>query len=486
MRYRRTPIVLLLGIALLSGASLASAALDHPAAPAASRLARLIIKPNPVPIGRRIVVIMTGLNPGEPVQFTARRPRAGFGGGNMGTHRAGKDGTILFSYSGFTQQSDVGTWLITARRASGAILQVRLNVTEPPTPVLTPVYPPLATVPRWRMPLPGRSSGAGAVSGSTVVATVAGPGPGCSSTIYLRQILHGRWQPIVRLGRNICQLDVRLSAQWLVWLAGHYPAPGWQLWASSRTTHRRHLVDSSATEGGTAAPSFPEISLSGDTLAWVRHDCLQGCTRPGPSTLRVVDLRGGAASLISRVTYICRQIAFPALSGTVLSWVSVPLSGYGCPAPNTWTVVARDRRTGKLSFHEIHLNRNQMADEFTGYGQREAWVEHLAFTNRDDRVVLMNLRGGAQRTIAVHGASSPRLADHVLAWIGSSGDRVEALDLRTGRRYLLAHGITGPNQNVALGIRLGQSWQDRVIWEEGAFNPNGGPIHDSVVVATVP
>jgi hypothetical protein len=200
----------------------------------------------------------------------------------------------------------------------------------------------------------------------------------------------------------------------------------------------------------------------------------------------VVNLTGGAARVISHATYVCRQIAYPALSGTVLSWVSVPLAGYGCPAPNTWTIVARDRRTGKLSLHEIHLTRNQMADECTGYGQREAWIEHLAFTNRDDRVLLMNLRTGAQRVITGHGASSPRLTGQVLTWIGSSGDRVEALDLRTGRRYLLAHGISGPKQTIALGIRLGQSWQDRVIWQESAFNPNGGPIRDSLVVAAVP
>lgn len=37
------------------------------------------------------------------------------------------------------------------------------------------------------------------------------------------------------------------------------------------------------------------------------------------------------------------------------------------------------------------------------------------------------------------------------------------------------------------GIWLGQSWQNRVIWEEqSSFNPNGGPIHDSLIVATVP
>ncbi|MDQ2744962.1 MAG: hypothetical protein M3Z66_22075 [Chloroflexota bacterium] len=98
----------------------------------------------------------------------------------------------------------------------------------------------------------------------------------------------------------------------------------------------------------------------------------------------------------------------------------------------------------------------------------------------------MNLRTGTQRTITRHGAYSPRLSGRVLAWLGSFGDRVEALDLRTGRHYLLAHGTRGRDQVTAIGTRLGQLWQGKVIWEQNSFNPNGGPSHDFLVVATVP
>jgi hypothetical protein len=98
----------------------------------------------------------------------------------------------------------------------------------------------------------------------------------------------------------------------------------------------------------------------------------------------------------------------------------------------------------------------------------------------------MNLRTGMQRTITDHGAYSLRLTGRVLAWLGYFGDRVEALDLRTGKHYLLAHGSTGSKQIIGLGTWLGQSWQGKVIWEQGSSNPNSGPILDSLVVATVP
>jgi hypothetical protein len=256
--------------------------------------------------------------------------------------------------------------------------------------------------------------------------------------------------------------------------------------AWNRATGRRRLVDSSATEGGPAAPGIPEISLRSDALVWVRHDCLQRCSRPGPSTLRLLDLRGGTARVVSHASYVCRQIGFPALSDTVLSWVGVPLSGYGCPAPNTWTVVTRDRRTGRLSFHEIHLSRNQMAGEFTGQGQWEAWVEGLEYTNRDQRVMLMNLQTGAPRTVTRHGAYSPRLSGHTLAWMGAFGSQVWAMDLRSGKRYLLDHETSSATLDTGPGTWLGCASQNRVVWEDDSFNPNGGAIHRSVVVATVP
>jgi len=381
--------------------------------------------------------------------------------------------------------SELGTWVITARRANGTTLQTRLQVIEQPTPAPTPVYPPVAHVQRWRLSLPTQSDFQPAVAG-TAVAYAIRACAACHPILYLANLSTRRSLQVAQLAKDTSSLEIQLSSTWLVWLQGSYPAPGRQLWAWSRKTGQRRLVDSSTTEGGPAAPGFPEISLSGNTLAWVRHDCLQHCTRPGTSTLRLINLTGGAASVISHTTYVCRQIDFPALSNTVLSWVGTPLSEYGCPAPNTWTIVAQDRRTGHISFHEIHLSRNQVADELTGYGQWEAWVEHLEFTNRDDRVLLMNLQSGTLRTISGYGGYSPRLTGRALAWIGGNGDRVEALDLGSNKRYLLAHEVTGPRQDSAIGTRLGQPWQGRVIWEESSFNPNGGPIRDSLVVAAVP
>lgn len=486
MRPFHRPIALLIGVALLAGWSVTFAASGGASPPTAPRAARLIVKPNPVPLNLRVVVIVTGLRRDERVQFTARPASGGFSGGNMGTHRAGKNDTIEFSYPGFTQRRELGVWIVTARRANGSILQTHLTVVEQPTPVPTPVYPPLARVQRWRLALPAQMDFQPTVAGNTVAyaTTACRSYRLCRTVLYLAQLSSPRVRQIEQIEKYTSNLTLQLSSTWLVWLTERYPAPGWQLWAWSRRTSQRRLIDSSATEGGPAAPGYPEVSLSGNVLAWVRHDCLQHCTRPGPSTLRLIDLTGGTATVVAHLTYVCRQISFPALSDTTLSWVSTPLSGWGCPAPQTWTVMSRDRHTSHVSFHEIHLSRNQTADEFTGYRGWEAWSEHLEHTNQDTRVLLMNLRSGAQRTISGYGGYSPRLAGRVLAWIGYA--RIEALDLDSGKRYLLAHEVNGRKQDVALGVRLGESTRGKVIWVESTFNHNGGLIRHSLVVASVP
>jgi hypothetical protein len=200
--------------------------------------------------------------------------------------------------------------------------------------------------------------------------------------------------------------------------------------------------------------------------------------------LRLLDLRGGPARIVAHTSYLCRPISSPSLTEATLSWVGTPLSGYGCPAPTTWTVISRNRQSGRLRFHEIHLDRNQLADGFVGGDGWEAWTQHLEFTNRDERVHLVNLRSRVVQTISGVGGFSPRLAGHTLAW--TAGNTVQAMDLRTGKRYLLDRGTSSPNLDTSPDIWLGQSWQNRVIWEESSFNPNGGPIHDSLIVATVP
>lgn len=451
----------------------------NPAAP------KLTIKPNPVPLGQPFFVILRPLAPGEQVRFSIRPADASIDGWSLGTHRATAHGFIAFRAGPLTQTSQLGAWIVTARLPNRRTLTARMQVITPPTPAPVPTSPPLSPLRRWQIRLPTRTAASGAVAGNTIaVATKACLR--CHVILSLIDLSSGRRQQVARLGWHVSPLTLQLSSRWLVWLQGNYPAVGWQIWAWDRATGRRRLVDSSASEGGVAAAGYPEISLWNNTLAWARHDCLQRCARPGPSTLRLVDLTGGTARVISHATYVCRQIDFPSLSRSVLSWVGTPLSGFGCPAPNTWTIVAQDRRSGHLSFHEIHLDRNQTADTFAGQGWRETWIEHLAVPKQENRLLLMNLRSGARRTITDHGYYSARLTDRVLAWIGDDGGSVEAMDLATGRHYLLAHE-GGEGQRVrAIGIWLGQSWRSRVIWEEDSFNQNGGPIETAMMVGAVP
>jgi hypothetical protein len=140
------PMLIVASFVAGSGTNVSSAA--RVSRPNGSAAPRLIIKPNPVPLRQHIVVILTGVKPNERVRFASHPVTSGFGGGLMGTHRARKNGRILFSYGAFTQRWELGTWFITAQRANGTMLQTRLRVIKQPTPHPTAVFTALSPVRR--------------------------------------------------------------------------------------------------------------------------------------------------------------------------------------------------------------------------------------------------------------------------------------------------------------------------------------------------
>lgn len=107
MSRRAHLIPLLLVVLLLVGAVPVSAARSH---------ARLRVSPNPVKLKQRFTVTLTGAAPGESLIFLATPSREGFGGGNMGTHRANAAGTVQFRYGPFKNKLDVGLWTVTVVR----------------------------------------------------------------------------------------------------------------------------------------------------------------------------------------------------------------------------------------------------------------------------------------------------------------------------------------------------------------------------------
>jgi hypothetical protein len=114
----------LLLIALLAGSVPAFAARSH---------AHLRVMPNPVVLHQRFTVKLTGAKPHEALAFLATPSREGFGGGNMGTHRANAAGTISFRYGPFKKKLDVGHWTVTVvRKGAGAVTVSGFNVIAKP------------------------------------------------------------------------------------------------------------------------------------------------------------------------------------------------------------------------------------------------------------------------------------------------------------------------------------------------------------------
>lgn len=113
---------LLLAAALLIGALPAAAATTH---------AHLRISPNPVKLKQRFTVTLTGAKPGEMLTFLATPEREGFGGGNMGNHRANTAGTIQFRYGPFNNKMDVGHWTLTVVRKGTQVIEGSFRVIMP-------------------------------------------------------------------------------------------------------------------------------------------------------------------------------------------------------------------------------------------------------------------------------------------------------------------------------------------------------------------
>lgn len=120
-RTRIFPLVL--ALTLLSGSVRVWAARAH---------AHLRFVPNPIALQQRFTVTLTGATPGESLTFLATPDREGFGGGNMGSHRANAGGTIQFRYGPFKNKMDVGLWTVTVvHKGTGAVTRGTFHVVMP-------------------------------------------------------------------------------------------------------------------------------------------------------------------------------------------------------------------------------------------------------------------------------------------------------------------------------------------------------------------
>jgi hypothetical protein len=119
-RVRLLPVLVM--IALLFGVLPVSAATSH---------AHLRFSPNPVKLKQRFTVTLTGASPGVMLTFLATPEREGFGGGNMGNHRASAAGIIKFQYGPFKNKLDVGHWTVTVVKKGKQVATASFKVVMP-------------------------------------------------------------------------------------------------------------------------------------------------------------------------------------------------------------------------------------------------------------------------------------------------------------------------------------------------------------------
>jgi hypothetical protein len=346
-----------------------------------------------------------------------------------------------------------------------------------------------------RFILPVRMDGPPAIAGNTV-AWVTRPGTchvrgapwSCPlpSYLHLADVRSFHPRTIVRLAATVSNVSLQLSQQYLVWMATRYPALGWWLWSRNLRTGRQTLVDSSPVEGGPAAAGYPGLSLRGDTLAMIRHQCTHDCTRPGPSFVVIVNLGTGEKHVVAVSHATCRILSGPTLSLHTLTWTdSSTVDQYGCGGDSRVEVMRLDPATGAVRHLAIRPPRGMMAYDVTGNDRYLAWTQATPHTNSGSRVLLLDTLTGRSVHVTGPGADRPIMDGNLLVWYGQYSATIGALDLRTWRYYVLARthdaaGIsTGPDF-------LGRPWTTRVAWDEFRFRDTGGESQNSLVTADVP
>jgi hypothetical protein len=323
-----------------------------------------------------------------------------------------------------------------------------------------------------------------AIYGNTVAWSVA-VGPKCTAApctreadLYLANLAH--FHPVlIRSVGHIGVLDVALSARWLVWLNGPYLRPGWWLWARDLRTGKTTLIDHSSIEGGPAVPSYPSIALNGDELAWTREDCLRGCSAPGPSSVQMEDLASGARRVLGTNTNPCTPLSAVSITPQAITWTRAPLSGFGCPATSTSTVIRLDRRAGTITARTVSVSSGNIPESNGNYVIWESWPINSS------TIHLLNWRTGRTRTISRPASADPQINQDLAIWKIDTVTGLEALDLRTSRYVRLEHNTTTGGLNTVMsGPHLGSG--RRVIWEETQFPSESAAFKYWLVVADVP
>ncbi len=346
-----------------------------------------------------------------------------------------------------------------------------------------------------RFALPAGIAGQPAIAGNTV-AWVTRPGR-CQvvaapaicklpSYLHLANLTHFHPRTIVRFAAAVSNVVVLLSPHWLVWMSTRYPLGGWWVWSRNLRTGRQTLVDSEQIEGGAAAPSSPNLSLRGDTLAWTRNDCGNVCVSVGHASVGLLDLDSGVRHVITIRHGACWDLTASTLGSHTLTWAENWMDDYnGCGRRHTLVVMRLDRDSGTIRPITVKLPGNTVAYDLTANDRYLAWTQETVHTDIDAHVMLMDTLTKRVIKVTAPGADRPLLNDGLLIWHGKYGSAIGALDLHTWRYSIIDRDKDAAGVSTGPGA-FGLGSHHRMAWEHFSFRDVGGPWKYYLVVARAP
>ncbi|HEX8918583.1 MAG TPA: hypothetical protein VF898_08775 [Chloroflexota bacterium] len=371
--------------------------------------------------------------------------------------------------------------------AGADIVPARMPDPAPPNPYRTYRTSQGILVHLYR--LPRESTDALAVNGNTLIWSSV---QGSRQYPELYEADLRAFHPRILAQGTACNVfpSVHLSPNWIVWVSP--TAQSQTVWALDRRTGRRYRVASqpfaAPCAGLACMPPF-EVGLSGNDLVWpTALPEARGMVR---SSLLMRTLPNGSVHAVFSTDEQCAVQSSPQLAGGVLvwqrfrwTWKLVPgFTGRGqgyCDSART-DVLAMNLRTRRV----IIVNQKPGTSRPSTNGRYVSWEQGQCFLDcYAGTLFKLDLWTGLRTQVDGPMVKAQRMAGSMLVWHreGGHGITIEAQDLQTGRRYVLAHEPYG--EGAPILDLPGWGWGRRVIWAEREFLPRG--IVGYMAVADIP
>jgi hypothetical protein len=287
------------------------------------------------------------------------------------------------------------------------------------------------------------------------------------------------WRPrtVVRSRRGTYMVDVRVSRGWFSWIElGDNGGYAWWLWAQSRSSGKKFLVDTSRREGPASYSLYGAYSsLFGNRLAWTFSTCRRACRSTWKSAVKIVTLPSMAARTIAATSRDGCNYTMPSLSPRLLVWAQ---EGSCTPAGGSDIAAYRFRDHRRRLLTHDHLSSEPSTN-----GVYVAWKGKSARLDRGS-IVLRDVRTGQTRTLARSESTLPVVSARAVAWNRDDLGIVRALDLRQRRIYT----VFPPSYQSpwAIGALSDGSGGDTIAMDATWAPPNSVSYRGAVVWVTMP